>query len=148
MTKTLSIATVVSVGGLISIGLVGASFGYLMLRENLLVGLVPFASSILLVGFGGLSLIAKDREAVDVSEAIESPARRWATPVVMVLLVIYLLAIDVVGFDLDTTALIILVFLTSGVRRPLTIGLTLAVLLAVAFLFQSVLGIELPKGVF
>jgi hypothetical protein len=65
----------------------------------------------------------------------------------MVLLVIYLLAIDVVGFDLDTSALIVLVFLVSGVRRPWTIAVTLAVLLAVAFLFQNILGIELPRGV-
>jgi len=144
MTKGLSLSTAVSVAGLILIGLIGGYFGYAMFREDLLVGLVPIVSSILLMVFSSLSLFAKDAH---MSEASEQPFRRWAAPAVMVLLVIYLLAIDVVGFDLDTSALIVLVFLVSGVRRPWTIAVTLAVLLAVAFLFQNILGIELPRGV-
>ena len=148
MTKGLSLPTALSVAGLMLIGLIGGYFGYALVREDLLVGLVPIVSSVLLVVFGSLSLFAKDAHIAEMSEASEEPFRRWAAPAVMVLLVIYLLAIDVVGFDVDTGALIVLVFLASGVRRPWTIAVTLAVLLAVAFLFQSILGIELPRGVF
>jgi len=147
MTKGLSLPAAISVAGLIAIGLIGAYFGYVMLREDVLVGLVPVVSSVLLVIFGTLSLFAKDAQVAEMPEVSEEPFRRWAAPAVMAFLVIYLLAVDFVGFDLDTAALIILIFLASGVRRPLTIALTLAVLLAVAFLFQSILGIELPRGV-
>ncbi len=148
MMKGLSMATVISVVGLISIGLIGTIYGYDMLRDNFLVGLVPIVSSVLLVIFGSLSLFVKDAQIADRAEVNEEPFRSWAAPAVMLLLIIYLLAVDLVGFDLDTAALILFVFLAAGVRRPVTIGLTLAVLFAVAFLFQSILGIELPRGAF
>lgn len=148
MMNRLNLATAIAIAGLISSGLIGTVFGYDMLRENFLVGLVPIVSSILLVIFGSLSLFVKDAQIADRAIVIEEPSRSWAAPTVMVLLVIYLLVVDFVGFDLDTAALVVFVFLAAGVRRPLTIGSTLAVLLAVAFLFQTILGIELPRGAF
>lgn len=148
MAKSLTFADIVSIGGCIIIGLVGAYFGYLMLRDDLLVGLVPVVSSLLLIVFGGLALFAKAVASPENLNHGDVPVRRWTAPAVMVLLLLYLLAIDVIGFMADTAALVVLVLLASGIRRWLTIAVTLTVLLAVGLLFQDVLGIELPRGMF
>jgi hypothetical protein len=148
MVKSLTFADVVSIGGCIVIGLIGAYFGYLMLHDDPLVGLVPVASSSLLILFGGLSLRAKPVVSPENTNHGDAPVRKWSAPTVMVLLVLYLLLVDVVGFMMDTAALIVLVLLASGIRRWATIVATLTVLLAVGFLFQNILGIELPRGMF
>lgn len=148
MTKRVGIAESISIGGLILIGLIGTYFGYLMLRQNFLVGLVPVVSSILLVMFGGLSLRANDMQNSEIAGSVEKPSRRSTAPMVMILLIVYLLVIDFVGFNLDAAALIVLVLVAAGVRRPTTFFFTLVTLLAVGVLFQNILGIDLPKGMF
>jgi hypothetical protein len=66
----------------------------------------------------------------------------------MVALVVYLVLIDTLGFMLDTAALVLVVMTVSGVRKISTIGITLAAVLGIAFVFQRALGIELPRGFF
>jgi hypothetical protein len=47
---------------------------------------------------------------------------------------------------LDTAVLILAVLLTSGVRKISTIAFVSISVLGIAFLFQQILGIELPRG--
>jgi hypothetical protein len=126
----------------------GAWFGYQMLRDDFLVGLVPVVSSGLLAVFGALSLGAADETTPESLSHAGAPVRRWTTLIVMGLLVLYLLLLNIIGFIADTAALILFALIASGVRRPLTIALTLVVLLGIGFLFQDILGIELPRGMF
>lgn len=140
-------AEVISYSGCIIIGLVGMFYGYQMLQDDVLVGLVPFTTSALLVIFAGLSFraerVATPENAVHDGDAPRSP---WIAPIVMVALVLFLFLINILGFMLDTTVLILVVMTTSGVRKLTTIAITLAAVLGIAFLFQQILGIELPRG--
>ena len=129
------------------IGLIGMFYGYQMMRDDFLVGLVPLATSTLLVVFGGLSFGAKHVPSPE-NTVHEGDAARslWIAPIIMVALVVYLFLINVVGFMLDTAVLILAVLLTSGVRKISTIAFVSISVLGIAFLFQQILGIELPRG--
>jgi len=147
MAKDITSSEIISYTGCIIIGLVGVYFSYQMMTHDMLVGLVPFATSTLLVVFAGLSFrskhIANPENAIQDGDA---PRSLWKAPIIMVALVTFLFLIDILGFMLDTAVLILVVLTTSGVRKFSTIAITLVAVLAIAFLFQQMLGIELPRG--
>jgi Tripartite tricarboxylate transporter TctB family len=149
MTARITASELISYCGCILIGLVGMFFGYQMMHDDVLVGLVPLAASSFLVLFAGLSFrterVASPENAVHEGDAARNP---WIAPTIMVALVVYLVLIDTIGFMLDTAALVLVVMTVSGVRKVSTIALTLAAVLGIAFVFQRALGIELPRGLF
>ncbi len=149
MTARISVSEWISYSGCLLIGLVGIFYGYQMMRDDVLVGLVPLAASSFLVLFAGLSFRAE--RVASPENAVHdggSPRSLWIAPTIMVALVVYLVLINTLGFMLDTAALVLVVMTVSGVRRISTIALTLAAVLGIAFLFQRALGIELPRGLF
>ena len=138
---------IISYTGCIVIGLVGMFYSYQMLRSDVLVGLVPLATSSLLVVFAGLSFRAEHVPSPENTVHEGGAARSlWIAPLIMVALVVFLFLIDILGFMLDTAVLIVIVMTTSGVRKISTIVITLVAVLGIAFLFQQILGIELPQG--
>jgi len=149
MTARFTASELISYGGCILIGLVGIFYGYQMMRDDVLVGLVPLAASSFLTLFAVLSFraerVASPENAVHDGDAPRNP---WIAPSIMVALVVYLVLIDTLGFMLDTAALVLVVMTVSGVRKISTIGITLAAVLGIAFVFQRALGIELPRGFF
>jgi hypothetical protein len=138
--RTITVPEIISYTGCIVIGLVGMFYGYQMMRDDVLVGLVPLATSSLLVVFAGLSFQAEHVPSPE-NTVHEGDAARslWIAPLIMVALVAFL-------FLLDTAVLIVVVMTTSGVRKISTIAITLVAVLGIAFLFQQILGIELPQG--
>jgi hypothetical protein len=145
--RTITGPEILSYTGCICIGLVGMFYGYQMARDDFLVGLVPLATSTLLVVFGGLSFRAEHVPSPE-NTVHDGDATRslWIAPIIMAALVAFLFLINIVGFMLDTAALILVVMTTSGVRKINTIVITLVAVLGIAFLFQQILGIELPRG--
>jgi hypothetical protein len=145
--RTITGPEIISYTGCIVIGLVGMFYGYQMTRDDFLVGLVPLTTSTLLVVFGALSFRAEHVPSPE-NTVHEGDAARslWIAPIIMVALVAFLFLINILGFMLDTAFLILVVMTTSGVRKISTIATTLVTVLGIAFLFQQILGIELPRG--
>jgi putative tricarboxylic transport membrane protein len=147
MGRNITGSELISYSGCIIIGLVGIFYGYQMMQDDALVGLVPLATSTLLVLFASLSFRAKHIPSPEnaVHEG-DAPRSVWIAPIVMVALILFLFLINILGFMLDTAVLILVIMTTSGVRKVTTIAFTLIAVLGIAFLFQQILGIELPRG--
>jgi hypothetical protein len=149
MSRTLSVAEWISYAGCVALASVGLIYGYWMMQDDTLVGLVPVASSALLLLFSLLSIRARPVASPEnPPHDADAPRSTWTAPIIMAALIGYLILINVLGFMLDTGLLIVVVMLAAGVRNIATIAITLAALLGVGFMFQQLLGIELPRGVF
>jgi putative tricarboxylic transport membrane protein len=77
-----------------------------------------------------------------------STASEWARPALLLAaLVLYVPLLEPLGYPLTTTGLCVVALRILNTRQwPVTLGVSAALALATFFLFNRVLGVELPAG--
>ncbi len=107
-------------------------------------GFFPWLGGLALVGLSVcLVLQARRTQAV-----VHSPAVEWARPALLLAaLALYVPLLDLLGYPLTTTGLCVVALRILNTRRwPVTLGVSVTLALATFFLFNRVLGVELPAG--
>jgi hypothetical protein len=126
-------------GLLLAVAAAGLAWGLPIVRSNPLPGLVPVGASTLLLLLSGLAVLRERHLPAAVSG--------WRAPAVMGLLVLYVAAMETLGYSLATGSFVVAAMIAIGVRDARTVALVLAVLLGLALgVFQALLGVRLPPG--
>jgi putative tricarboxylic transport membrane protein len=107
-------------------------------------GFFPWLGGLALVGLSVcLVLQARRARAVVHSRSVE-----WARPALLLAaLALYVPLLDLLGYPLTTTGLCVVALRILNTRRwPVTLSVSVILALATFFLFNRVLGVELPAG--
>jgi putative tricarboxylic transport membrane protein len=107
-------------------------------------GFFPWLGGLVLTGLS-VCLVLQARRTRAVAPSLAS---EWARPALLLAaLALYVPLLEPLGYPLTTTGLCVVALRILNTRRwPVTLGVSAALALATFFLFNRVLGVELPAG--